>query len=143
MPRPLFSATLLAAALTLATPAVAYDDPESARAESAQLLGMMALNGKGFLMLSGDEDDMIAGAKTAVRQKLRDPDSAQFRNIRIVEHTAGKLVCGEVNARNVFGGYVGFQLFASSGQSARILFTDLDPAIEAALNAPLMEACGD
>lgn len=47
-------------------------------------------------------------AKEAVKLILKDPESAQFRNLRldIVDQ-----VCGEVNARNGYGGYTGFKLF--------------------------------
>ncbi|MBB4287409.1 hypothetical protein [Roseospira goensis] len=150
MPRPpvfAAAAALIAAlavtALALVSPAAAQDDPASARAESAALLEMMAFNGGSYLRLMGDEDDMIDGAKEALVKKLRDPESVQWRNIRIVDYAEGRLVCGEYNARNAFGGYVGFQPFASGGQTARMLFIDQDPAIETALNAPLLEACGD
>ena len=48
-------------------------------------------------------------AKEAVKLKLKDPDSAQFRNVRTVR--VG-LVCGEVNAKNSMGGYVGYTAFS-------------------------------
>jgi len=47
-------------------------------------------------------------AKAAVTAVLKDPDSAQFRNIVILESGT---VCGEVNAKNSFGGYTGFDKF--------------------------------
>jgi hypothetical protein len=52
-------------------------------------------------------------AKQAVLKKLRDPESARFRNVRNVgdRGAAGEGVCGEVNAKNTNGGYVGFQHF--------------------------------
>lgn len=53
-----------------------------------------------------------------VAQRLRDPASRQFRNIR---NPFGGLVCGEVNARNGFGGYTGFQpFFAVFGSDGRL-----------------------
>ena len=50
----------------------------------------------------------IAQAHAAVRDSLVDPQSAQFRNDRNGKGTA---ICGEVNARNQMGGYVGFQRY--------------------------------
>ena len=38
-----------------------------------------------------------------VRESLKDPDSAQFKNV--------KGYCGEVNSKNSYGGYVGFNKF--------------------------------
>ncbi|ATC26499.1 hypothetical protein [Caulobacter vibrioides] len=40
---------------------------------------------------------------------LRDPSSAQFRDVR----ARGDVVCGEVNGKNGFGAYVGFRRFIS------------------------------
>lgn len=46
-------------------------------------------------------------ALSAVTRQLRDPVSAQYRNLRPAEHG----LCGEVNAKSLFGGYVGFSAF--------------------------------
>lgn len=61
--------------------------------------------------------------RNAVRAELKDPDSAQFRNERLVNGWTVKtsILCGEVNAKNELGGYSGFKLFAStSGESADV-----------------------
>ncbi|MBN9479649.1 MAG: hypothetical protein J0I52_05375 [Bordetella sp.] len=53
-----------------------------------------------------------AAARQAVTEKLRDPSSAQFRNVRRIEHSNGStMFCGEVNGRNAYGGMSGFQRF--------------------------------
>jgi hypothetical protein len=54
-------------------------------------------------------------AKNAVKAILKDPESAQFRNLYTKSY-AGKpspndAVCGEVNAKNSYGGYIGFTRF--------------------------------
>ncbi|MGY8590652.1 hypothetical protein QRO08_15945 [Paracidovorax citrulli] len=51
---------------------------------------------------------------------LKDPDSAKFRNIKLAKtDTAGAWVmCGEVNAKNSYGGYAGF------GRFMGMLFTE-------------------
>ncbi|SPU43576.1 Uncharacterised protein [Brevundimonas diminuta] len=50
--------------------------------------------------------------RQAVTNKLRDPSSAQFRNVRRIEHSNGStMFCGEVNGRNAYGGMSGFQRF--------------------------------
>lgn len=48
----------------------------------------------------------------AVRGRLKDPDSAQFR-----AQFVGKagVPCGEVNSKNAFGGYGGYQRYIASG----------------------------
>lgn len=53
------------------------------------------------------EAQRILEAQVRIKDVLKDPDSAQFRNVQATE-TA---VCGEVNARNGFGGYNGFKGF--------------------------------
>jgi hypothetical protein len=66
------------------------------------------------VMLSAKDQTIIKGAMT---YNLIDPSSAQFRNIRAadVELTDGRTVrrvCGEINGKNQFGGYVGFEMFS-------------------------------
>lgn len=53
-------------------------------------------------------DPAVVAAQEKIRAMLRDPESAQFR--KIVRYP--KLVCGEVNAKNGFGGYDGFSQFS-------------------------------
>lgn len=72
------------------------------------------------LLLAGacspsEEGRLKAEAEESVRRQLRDPDSARFSYgpIPFVFPEQG-LVCGEVNARNGFGGYTGNQMFAYS-----------------------------
>lgn len=51
-------------------------------------------------------------AKAAITENFKDPRSAQFQ--RIVGYRVGDLdtiVCGEINAKNSLGGYVGFRRF--------------------------------
>ena len=56
--------------------------------------------------------------KDAVRAKLKDPDSAQFQNVRFYQGKDGvPMTCGEVNSKNSFGGYGGFQKFVSAGRA--------------------------
>ena len=52
---------------------------------------------------------MIDAAKDVIQGGLNDPDSAKFRHVFI--SPKGRAVCGEVNAKNKMGGYVGFKRF--------------------------------
>lgn len=54
-------------------------------------------------------------AKAVLTGALNDPDSAQFRNVVVVRHGELLTLCGEVNAKNRMGGYVGFQRFMVTG----------------------------
>ena len=60
----------------------------------------------------------VASAKAKLTIQLKDPDSAQFTGIVVAaEHG---LVCGWVNAKNSFGGYVGYRPFFVMGDVAVI-----------------------
>ena len=64
----------------------------------------------------------------------------------MVAYGAGNLVCGELNAKNAYGGYVGFEPFAASPRNAMFFAEDdldeLKEEYEAAANAGLVAACG-
>ena len=68
-------------------------------------IAMLAVVG-GFLLWAYSVPVIMA--KEAVKLKLTDPDSAQFRNVRRVGTFN---VCGEVNAKTPMGGYAGFTAF--------------------------------
>ena len=59
-------------------------------------------------LLAACESENIATAKRQVQRQLKDPGSAQFQDL--VEYKDGT-VCGQVNAKNAMGGYVGFEQF--------------------------------
>lgn len=70
--------------------------------------------------------ELTDGAKTAVLSTLRDPASAQFGDrFAAAERNGVDAICGTVNAKNGFGGYVGTTVFAvfhnhSNGQFIRM-----------------------
>ena len=56
--------------------------------------------------------DIEAIAQDAVRSRMRDPASAQFKALRAgTDRDGATVVCGVVNARNGFGGYAGPSAF--------------------------------
>ncbi|MCE1236691.1 MAG: hypothetical protein LWW93_10075 [Hyphomicrobiales bacterium] len=57
---------------------------------------------------------MMDAAMAAMRDRLKDPKSADFRNVFLNSSGGAVVACGEVNSRNGFGGYVGFQPFVAS-----------------------------
>lgn len=72
-------------------------------------------------------DNLEANAKRAVASRLKDPGSAQFRNLKRVEQVAGEAaICGEVNGKNSFGGYSGFEEFVYKGGSVYIGSDDVE-----------------
>ena len=60
-----------------------------------------------------------------VKEKVLDPASAQFRNQIIGKQGA---TCGEVNAKDAFGAYIGFQRYISVARDLTLLAQDVTPA---------------
>ena len=63
----------------------------------------------------------IQRAGRYLAETMRDPASATFRNVFLYKRISAKpghqvTVCGEVNARNGYGGLNGFQQFMVSGE---------------------------
>ena len=72
------------------------------------------------LVLAGckpGEEKAISLAKSEVAANLKDPASAQFRNVKVSKMTDAEdghviaVVCGEINGKNGFGAYAGFHPF--------------------------------
>lgn len=54
----------------------------------------------------------MAVYQSAVADTLRDPESARFRSVRVVRAADGTdALCGQLNAKNAYGGYVGYEPF--------------------------------
>ena len=52
----------------------------------------------------------VATAKSAIAEQSREPEAVRFRNLVGFKSSAGDIiVCGEVNAKNAYGGYVGYR----------------------------------
>lgn len=86
---------------------------------AAQILFAQAIEVPKKYTLSPEE---IAAVKDVVGEKMSDPDSAKFRKIVAGKFKDGVVqVCGEVNGKNKFGGYVGYIRFTAT-------FSKGDPA---------------
>jgi hypothetical protein len=59
-----------------------------------------------------------------IKARLKDSGSAQFRNAFVSNAIGSPIVCGEVNGKNSFGGYIGFQRFISGG-AIQVLEADM------------------
>ena len=94
------------------------------------------------LAFGDQEGQVIEKAKLAVSASLKDPGSAQFQNVRMANYGSWKVVCGEVNGKNSYGGYVGFGPFVAGVNGATLFDKDNKyPAIQAAANAGIRSAC--
>lgn len=63
---------------------------------------------------------LLPSLEAAVLNQLKDPESAQFKDLRYVGNWTkfGGMLCGKVNAKNELGGYAGFSRFWVLGESA-------------------------
>lgn len=55
----------------------------------------------------------VEAAKLETARDLRDPSSAQFRDLMLAHTDTRKVLCGEINAKNAFGAYTGFVGFVA------------------------------
>ncbi|MBB4865473.1 hypothetical protein HNP46_004367 [Pseudomonas nitritireducens] len=67
-------------------------------------------------------DQQIESAKAVITSMLKDPESARFSGIigvQVEGRPSASAICGNVNAKNSYGGYVGsvpFMVFGDKGQ---------------------------
>jgi hypothetical protein len=78
--------------------------------------------------------------KDVLAHSLKDPTSVQFRDVYVAQRSvAGQpALCGEVNGKNSYGGYVGFQRFVvartTSGEMTSLIVGSDDTSLEDAYN---------
>lgn len=64
---------------------------------------------------------VLEKALRLVSSEMKDPYSTQFQNL-YKSAQGDKYVCGEVNAKNTYGAYVGFTLFVADLDSSQVEF---------------------
>jgi hypothetical protein len=56
-------------------------------------------------------DDFVRKSKDALTRNYKDPSAAQFTNLVVGENSFQKTLCGSVNGKNSYGGYIGVKRF--------------------------------
>ncbi|MEP0189758.1 MAG: hypothetical protein ABJP70_01220 [Erythrobacter sp.] len=76
----------------------------------------------------GTQMRIVTASQQGVRSRLKDPDSAEFRNVGYYSggSEGASAVCGEVNAKNSFGGFTGFERFVALGEDIAFLESDVE-----------------
>jgi hypothetical protein len=64
----------------------------------------------------------IADAQTKLTSIAKDPASVQFQNMKAFRVDTDMTICGEYNAKNSLGGYVGFKPFYSRVSAPFVLY---------------------
>lgn len=84
-------------------------------------------------LLVGCRDPIQTQIKTLVGQRLKDPASAVYSDVRVHPDRHLAVACGKVNAKNSFGAYEGDKMF--------ILYSGLVRFEQPDDNASLSECC--
>jgi hypothetical protein len=87
---------------------------------------------------SSGPNQTIVLALASVRSLLKNPSSAKFKNVRIVDFSGGQVVCGDVNE---VSGSDGFLPFVSGGGLAKIWTKWNLALVEYHANAGILAAC--
>lgn len=92
------------------------------------IVGVLAVALGAILLNKPGDSATVKKAKETILSSLRDPSSAEFRNI--IE-APEDFVCGEVNAKNAFGAYIGFATFTYDGFTEKTCFdcAELDQSV--------------
>ena len=103
----------------------------------------LAMKTDDFLKSGKTEKDAIKQAIQSLTDTLKDPDSAKFRNVRMKKYDDMHIICGEVNAKNSYGGYTGYKKFAAAPHERLIENFDGGryPQIDAAANSGIYTVC--
>lgn len=94
---------------------------------------------------SGNYTAFVARVKAQLTRQFKDPGSAQYRNL-FISGKSMRVLCGEVNAKNSYGAYNGFNRFYSTGDP---LFTKIGSSSSSSssenflLNEMWPSMCGD
>ncbi|WP_312821200.1 hypothetical protein [Brevundimonas sp.] len=102
---------------------------------------LLAAGLTGCQFIPGTDSNTVAKAKAAVAAKLKDPTSALFSDIKVVEGG----VCGQVNGKNSYGAYegnTGFVWFLGSAHIEDVnAAQDINSQLEQCLYRALASAC--
>jgi hypothetical protein len=86
------------------------------------------------------EDPLLAKAKASVKSELREPDSAQFQDVKVRTVKGKQAVCGLVNAKNARGVMTGLHPFAYDGEQVYLIVYNPGPANSTSLSAATLGA---
>jgi hypothetical protein len=76
----------------------------------------------------------LTSSEETVKGLLKDPDSAEFKDVRFYSGGGVPVACGEVNAQNGFGGYNGFEYFIALGPTTAFLESQVSGGISKVWN---------
>lgn len=94
------------------------------------LAAAVALTVSPALAVTMNPQQAISQAKAAVLRQLKDPYSARFLSVQVLGMDGLSMVCGYVNAKNSYGGYVGARQFAYDTATDFAMLQETDDQID-------------
>jgi hypothetical protein len=91
---------------------------------SALMLTLAACGKSAAQQQQEDVATLTSQGEKYVKEKVLEPAAAQFRNQFIGK---GGAPCGEVNTKDAFGGYIGFQRYIAVARDLTLLAQDVAP----------------
>ncbi|GGZ94146.1 hypothetical protein [Novosphingobium arvoryzae] len=84
------------------------------------------------------KEKLLDEAQNAVRQQMRDPETVQFREsvLTTIYPDQGLVCMAEFNAKNGYGGYVGYETYSYSRQDG-LAITGSESNFQTVMNACL------
>lgn len=82
------------------------------------------------LVIAQPTPQLVSRAKAAIAEQLKDPYSAVYSDLRTRRSEGRTVLCGQVNAKNSFGGYIGKRPFA---------FVDHPSGASAIIDSPIVD----
>jgi hypothetical protein len=73
--------------------------------------------------------ELLTRARQVIASVMRDPDSVLFRGLTLKKAGDIRFVCGEYNAKNGFGAYVGYRRFVTDTQEMTVRQGEMSPYI--------------
>lgn len=92
-------------------------------------LALMAMTTAACAQATAGDVDLAEQTRKKLSEKLLDPFSAQFRELREFPALGASMTCGKVNAKNSFGAYVGFKEFVITGDLV-VIANSTDPGVQ-------------
>lgn len=96
----------------------------SALVAAAAIIAPAALAQKYSGTPTGKEIAYIDSEAGKIRDRLKDPGSAQFSGMYVSRKGGSPIVCGYVNSKNSYGGYTGKQRFIGASAAGMSVTED-------------------
>jgi hypothetical protein len=84
------------------------------KSSTIALLALVAYSSAAYAESRPATKAQIELVREAMQERLKDADSAKFRNVRFGSGDNKGTICGDVNAKNSFGAYGGFVSFMAA-----------------------------